>query len=47
MNKLLWNLLDTIPDYQEFLTLEELDESSRRLARDYPEAVELFEIGAT
>lgn len=47
MNELLWNLLDTIPDYQEFLTLEELDESSRRLARDYPEAVELFEIGAT
>lgn len=47
MNALLWNLLDTIPDYQEFLTLEELDESSRQLARDYPEAVELFEIGAS
>ncbi len=47
VNALLWNLLDTIPDYQEFLTLEELDESSRKLARDYPEAVQLFEIGTS
>ena len=40
-------LLNNIPDYKEFLTLEELDESSRRLAAAYPETVSLFEMGKT
>ncbi|HZK29303.1 MAG TPA: M14 family zinc carboxypeptidase [Clostridia bacterium] len=47
MNKILWDLLDAIPAYDSFLTLEELDASSRQLAADYPECVDLFEIGKT
>lgn len=47
MNPILWKLLDDIPDYQEFLTLEELDASSRHLAEAYPDAVDLFEMGQT
>lgn len=41
------DLLDRVPDYQNFLTLAELDESSRQLARDYPDTVKLFEMGRT
>lgn len=40
-------LLDNIPDYQVFLTADELDESSRRLAEKYPESVSLSVIGQT
>ncbi len=40
-------VVDTIPDYQVFLTSDELDESSRALAAEFPETVELFEIGRT
>lgn len=40
-------LLAEIPDYREFLTAAELDDSSRRLAREYPESVSLFEMGRT
>ena len=47
MNKILWDLLDAIPDYNTFLTLAELDDSSRKLAADHPECVDLFEIGKT
>lgn len=36
-----------IPDYRHFLTLEELDESSRKLAEQYPDVVKMFEIGKT
>lgn len=47
MNELLQKALDEIPDYQAFLTVEEMDESSRRLAQEYPESVTLFEMGRT
>lgn len=47
MNELFQKMLDEIPDYQAFLTVEEMDESSRRLAREHPECVTLFEMGRT
>ncbi len=40
-------LLEGIPDYKEFLTLEELDASSRRLAERFSEVVSVFSIGET
>ena len=45
MKKVLWDLLNSVPDYQEFLTLAEMDASSRALAAEYPDVVELFELG--
>jgi len=38
-------LLENIPDYKCFLTIEEMDESSRKLAASYPDVVTLTEIG--
>ena len=40
-------MLEEIPDYKEFLTVEEMDESSKKLAEQYPECVSVFEIGKT
>jgi hypothetical protein len=40
-------ILADVPDYQAFLTVEELDDSSRRLAAEHPECVELIEAGAS
>ena len=40
-------VIDTIPDYQVFLTPDELDESSRALAAEFPEVVELSSVGTT
>ncbi len=45
MKQIFMDLLNNIPDYKEFLTLDELDESSKRLAEAYPEAVSIFEFG--
>ena len=42
--ELLDRALSKIPDYQTFMTVEELDESSRRLAAAHPESVKLFEL---
>ncbi len=47
MIDLLSDILQGIPDYKTFLTPDELDESSRQLARDYPNHVKLFSIGQT
>lgn len=41
------SLVDGIPDYQEFMTLQEMDENSRELARKHPESTSLFEMGRT
>lgn len=41
---ILQRVLDGVPDYKEFLTVEELDESSRRLASESPD-VEYKRIG--
>ena len=43
--QLLDRLLAGIPDYQAFLTVDEMDESSKRLAEAYPDKVEIFEAG--
>lgn len=45
MKKIFWDLLNSIPDYGEFLTLEELNASSSRLAADHPDCVEEFVLG--
>ena len=37
-------ILENIPDYSEFMTVEELDNSSRKLAEAF-EGVELIDIG--
>lgn len=47
MKDIYQKLLSNIPDYKEFLTVDEMDESSRRLASEHPDCVELFEIGST
>lgn len=40
-------LLRNIPDYTEFMTAREMDESSTKLARYYPDCVKLTDIGCT
>lgn len=47
MKSIYQKLLSGIPDYKEFLTVDEMDESSRRLAAKHPDCVELFEMGKT
>ena len=39
------HLIENIPDYKVFLTVEEMDESSKKLAAEYPELVTLWEAG--
>ena len=39
------HLLENIPDYKVFLTVDEMDESSRKLAEEYPDLVEMYEAG--
>ena len=41
------HVIENIPDYQEFLTVAELDASSKELASCYPGQVELFSIGTS
>lgn len=38
-------ILSQVPDYQSFFTMEEMDESSKRLAQEYPDLVELRLLG--
>lgn len=38
-------IIDNVPDYKTFMTVDELDESTRQLAKKYPEAVTVFEAG--
>ncbi len=46
-----WNellhILDDVPNYEAFLTVDELKESTRRLAEQYPEVVQHFPIGTS
>ena len=42
VNAVFENLLNNIPDYKEFLTLEELDASSKALAEKYPDVVSIL-----
>lgn len=41
----LQQLLDNIPDYESFMTVAEMDASSKELTKNYPEQVELLELG--
>jgi len=47
MKKLFEDVINRIPDYKVFLTVDEMDASSKKLAEEYPEVVKLFEIGRT
>lgn len=47
MKRLFEDVINRIPDYKTFLTVDEMDESSKKLAEAYPHVVELFEIGRT
>lgn len=47
MKELFPDILSRIPDYQTFLTPDELDQSSRELAARYPGRVRLLTIGKT
>ncbi len=38
-------VLDGIPDWDKYLTVDQINEETRRLANDYPEDVELMELG--
>ncbi len=40
-------ILQRIPDYTHFLTVDELDASTRALAEEFPGVVEVFEAGVT
>jgi hypothetical protein len=39
------DILDSVPDYQMFLTVDELKASSRSLANQYPELVQVLQVG--
>lgn len=39
------HLIENIPDYKVFLTVEEMDASSKKLAAEYPDVVTLWEAG--
>lgn len=47
MNNIFEDVIKNIPEYNEFMTVEEMDASSQKLAEDYPDVVDLFEIGKT
>lgn len=47
MKKLFEQLISNIPDYKEFLTVEEMDANSHQLAKDHPDCVEIFQMGET
>ena len=38
-------LLSNVPEYRRYMTIEELDASSERLAKEYPSTVRLFDLG--
>ena len=38
-------VLDAVPDYEVFLTVDELDASARALAEEFPDTVTLFAAG--
>lgn len=47
MKQVYEQLLKSIPDYKEFLTVDEMEASSQELARKYPDCVTLFPFGTT
>lgn len=45
MNEIYTKILEAIPDYAEFLTVDEMDASSKALAAEYPDVVSISSIG--
>lgn len=39
------HLLNNIPDYKEFLTVDEMDENSKKLAQEFPDICSISEVG--
>lgn len=39
------DIIENVPDYKVFLTVDEMDESTMRLQEEYPDVVEVFEAG--
>jgi len=39
--------IEDVPDYKEFMTLEELNSSTMRLAKEFPDLVRVFEAGTS
>jgi hypothetical protein len=40
-----FKLIDEVPEYREFMTVDELNASSRKLAEKHPDSVQMLEIG--
>ncbi len=47
MNKLFQDVVDSIPDYKAFLTVDEMDASTLELAKLFPQHVSVREVGKT
>ncbi len=47
LKKIFEDVIDNIPDYKEFLTVDEMDSNSQQLADEFPDIVDIFEIGKT
>jgi len=45
LEDMVWRVLNDIPVFKEFMTVDELNMSSRELASKYPDRVSMFEIG--
>ncbi|MFQ6076006.1 MAG: M14 family zinc carboxypeptidase, partial [Candidatus Bathyarchaeia archaeon] len=41
------SVIDDVPEYRGFMTVDELNESSRMLAQQHPDDVDLFKIGSS
>lgn len=41
------SIIENVPDYKAFLTVDEMDESSRKLADEFPDIVTVFEAGTS
>ena len=47
MNKIFEDVINRVPDYKEFMTVDEMNSASKALAKKYPDIVEEFEFGTT
>lgn len=47
MKRVFEDVINRIPDYKVFLTVDEMDANSKKLAEEYPDVVTLFEMGRT
>lgn len=45
MQEIFQSLIDSVPDYKAFMTVDEMDQSSKKLAEVHPECVTLTELG--